>query len=349
MMTDNNITILGSGIALGVYIPALRLRDLLKSKGYAVQVIILEQLFGSDVLKKLDINKKMFHNNFRIAEKAHQIAGDMSAYCVDELKEKLFLTWKKEKIRKFIVFSGYWMPLIDDFSKVNKLELIVDCIHMDAVMSNSWKGQKELLGNANQIWPFDFDNNLVSSFIPYNNKISCASEGQGQLVLHGGGWGMGLLKDAYVQVSKKDYNIFRVAYNNDEYEQFLNETDNVYYMDACWKPWENLKYPPIYKGRSESSLDEMLAENIAIISKPGGGTLMDSISLGKPIVFLSPLSDYEKKNAELWERLRFGISLEKWRETGYSMNILQEMKNNLLDYRLKLKGIDEFLCSLKQV
>lgn len=349
MVTDKNIAILGSGIALGVYIPALRLRDYLKSKGYDVQIIILEQLFSADALGKLGVNKRVFHNNFRIAEKAHQIAGDMSAYCVDELKEKMFLMWKKEGVRRFIIFSGYWVPLIDEFRETSGQELKIDCIHMDAVMSNSWKGHKKLLGNMRQIWPFDLENNVVSSYIPYENMVFYTPEREKQLVLHGGGWGMGLLKDAYEQVNKKEYNIFIVAYNNDEYEQFLSESRKTYYMDESWKPWENLNYPPIYKGRRECSLNQMLAESMAIISKPGGGTLMDSISLGKPIVFLKPLSDYEEKNADLWERFRFGISLEKWRETDYSMDILWEMKENLFKYKLKLKGIDEFLCSLKQV
>lgn len=129
MKMNRKITILGSGIALGVYVPALRLRDYLINKKYEVEVIILEELFTPIEKKKLLTNKQIFHSSFRIAKKAHQIAADMTRICDTNLVERLFNTWEKENQDKFVIVSGYWGELILEFQNRVSYKLYVDCIH----------------------------------------------------------------------------------------------------------------------------------------------------------------------------------------------------------------------------
>ena len=316
----DKIVILGSGIALGVYIPALRLRDYLRKYGYNVEVTILEEYFLNERYQKLKNNKKVFHENFRVAKKAHQIPGDMSQNCDEKKVNALINKWQEEKIRRFIIFSGYWVDIINRYEKLIQKTIIVDCFHMDAVLSNSWKVQKDVIFKKNQVWPFSLLNECILTYIPYVNVNPIEKLNNKQIVIHGGGWGMGVFDNNLDCLRESGYDIFRVAYNRDEYMQYLDKYGKAYYMDENWSPWiraddGELEYPHIYKnGAEKSSLNSMLVESDLIVSKPGGGTLMDSIALGKPIIFLEPLSDYENSNLLLWEKLNLGITIDDWKK-----------------------------------
>lgn len=65
------IMILGSGVALGVYVPPLLLKQCWETK-YRVEFEVIETLFLDSKLEKIIYNKKEFHYNSRIAIKAHQ-------------------------------------------------------------------------------------------------------------------------------------------------------------------------------------------------------------------------------------------------------------------------------------
>jgi UDP-N-acetylglucosamine:LPS N-acetylglucosamine transferase len=67
-----------------------------------------------------------------------------------------------------------------------------------------------------------------------------------------------------------------------------------------------------------------------MVSKPGGGTMLDSIWSATPLVLLEPFGEHEARNAELWERLGFGISVDRWRDTGFAVEVLEEIHDNLL-------------------
>ena len=61
------VTILASGIALGVYVPALLLRDNLVRHGIDAEVVLFESLYTNGKLEKVQQNKWHFHNNVRLA------------------------------------------------------------------------------------------------------------------------------------------------------------------------------------------------------------------------------------------------------------------------------------------
>lgn len=352
MNTKRKIAILGSGIALGVYIPALRLKDYLKKLGYEVSAYILEELFPTHVQEKLIYNKQVFHKDFRIAKKAHQLPGNMSKNCAADLVDELFQAWQKEGIERFVVFSGYWIEILQQYEKIFGKSLIIDCFHMDSEISNSWKNHL-FQRNMNQIWAFNHKDGRVKTYIPYNTGGNSLNNSKNRVLIHGGGWGMFSYNCQSEALGK--FEVYRVAYNKEEYFDFLQKHKRAYYMKEDWKPWKRsndgeLTYPSIYKeGDHISSLNEMLHDCDAIISKPGGGTLMDSISLGKPLIFLAPLGNYEKMNQELWEKLGFGISFEKWEDTNFSDNIIYEMKLNLKREKDNIFSAEEYLCSLKRV
>ena len=79
----------------------------------------------------------------------------------------------------------------------------------------------------------------------------------------------------------------------------------------------------------------LVRHNQAIISKPGGATLVDSLSAATPLILLEPYGEYEQKNGELWESMGFAISYQKWADTGYSTEVLEDLHVNLLTARAR--------------
>ena len=310
---------------------------------------MLEELFDNENRNKLSINKQRFHDNFRIAKKAHQIAGDMSAYCDEQLIKKWMMQMKKEGNKRFILFSGYWIPVIIKYKEILAQNIFIDCIHMESVYSNSWKRYSASVINENQIWMFGTNKQV---FIPY--EIDNQLFNTKQIIIHGGGWGMGLLQEAYERLKDSGYVVYRVAYNQKEYETFYQNDKNVYYMDEQWNPWVKdeegeFQYPIIYKGNKLYSLDKMLVENEAIVSKPGGGTLLDSLVLKRPIILTQALSGYEKKNSDLWKKLGYGMDFEEWEQCKFTGELLRRMRTNLYEYKNNAISVEEELCSLGQV
>ncbi len=66
------------------------------------------------------------------------------------------------------------------------------------------------------------------------------------------------------------------------------------------------------------------------MSKPGGGTLLDSLWSATPAVLLEPFGAHEQRNADLWIQLGYGISFEDWQNQGFAPEVLQELHEALL-------------------
>jgi hypothetical protein len=108
-----------------------------------------------------------------------------------------------------------------------------------------------------------------------------------------------------------------------------------------WRAWERSDgehtFPPFAEidgdgqaaANGEHGLYELIRRSKAIISKPGGGTLIDSLSSATPVVLLEPCGDAEAANGALWEYLGFGIPFAKWRATGYDGAVLARLHANL--------------------
>ena len=51
------------------------------------------------------------------------------------------------------------------------------------------------------------------------------------------------------------------------------------------------------------------------------------------MVLLDAYSEAEKRNAQVWEHLGYGISLSAWRASGYSLAALDQLHRNILARR----------------
>jgi hypothetical protein len=112
-------------------------------------------------------------------------------------------------------------------------------------------------------------------------------------------------------------------------------------MDPAWHPWLDNGYPPFgeitdpeaepqyVRGHGHHGSFDLTRAVIATVSKPGGGTLLDSLWSATPTILLKPFGAHEQRNSDLWEHFGFGISLDRWRESGFDLILLEKLHNAL--------------------
>ena len=359
-MNEKTITILCSGVAMGVYIPAILLDYQLKSRGVPTDVCVLENLMTDEKKKKVLENKRAFHQSFRLALTGQKMSRDLWPSFDLSYLDKMFERWIREKRKDFIVFSGFWMSVLKEYVKKSGFEdLSIDIVHMDADISASWKSFQEESQPYNHIWLFSWKENKLCYELPVTERPPVPyCERPTRYVIHGGGWGMGTYQSIIPELQDKGLALDIVAYELDEVVN--SEGNNRYYMvDPSWSPWlknseGNHEFPPfgevsvgktpVFTNKPENhGLFDVIRLSKGIISKPGGATLVDSLSAATPIIMLDPFGDYEQKNADLWENMGFGIPINKWKESGYSVSVLEELHDNLLKTKGTLQNYVEKL------
>ncbi len=352
MNKDNGIiTILGSGVTLGIYVPALTINYQLRNKGLSTDVIVLESLFLKEKQDKLPEAKAAFHKNFKFALMAQKMPDGINASIDNNKLELLLQKWKKEGRKKFLVFSGYWVPILEEFlTMANYPDIEIYICHMDVTVSASWETFKSSNPAYKHVWMFSINENKVSSYIDISGETPIPFEKrENNILVHGGGWGIGTYQKVIPQIIGKGYTLDIIAYNSKDVN-IHKKTINYYLLDPEWNAWgkdvnseytfpglalikDNEQVQNYINNNKFSEVFNLIKRNKAIISKPGGATLIDSMASATPLVFLDPFGDYEAKNAELWMKLGFGVSFNDWEKSNYSSNLLENLHNNIISKR----------------
>lgn len=349
-MDQKKVTILCSGFGLGFYIIGLLLDRRFKQKGIFSDVLVFESLMTKDKIEKVKSSRRVYHKNFSAALMSTRMLLDtrqsLDAKAVDELME----TWRQEGRTNFIVLSGHWMHIIQKYREIAPQSVNIDIIYTDSDLAPSWRNVKALYQeynrNCEEIWLFDSHNRSVEYQIPVSDlEFIPFSQRPGRYVIHGGGWGMGTYRERIRELEQYGIPLDIIGYEPDEAAD--RKVENRYFVnDPSWTAWNSnndktYEFPPLAQVKDTGDLDymnhfeyhvmfDLVREARAIISKTGGGTLVDSLASATPIVMLEPFGEHEQKNAELWEYLGFGITYEKWKEMGFSGAILEDMHQNLL-------------------
>jgi UDP-N-acetylglucosamine:LPS N-acetylglucosamine transferase len=170
-----------------------------------------------------------------------------------------------------------------------------------------------------------------------------------RVVVHGGGWGLGTYRRVVPELSATSSYALDVITSHATDQVPLGATDRQFVPAPDWQPWQRdrggeLTFPPLCEVSHDITVrhlrDDLLppAHRLvrgaaAIVSKPGGGTMIDSLAAATPVVLLEPCGAAEARNGELWEHLGFGISFDRWRSTGFPISTLAELHRNLLAAR----------------
>jgi hypothetical protein len=358
------IGILCSGVALGVYIPGIHIYQNLKSKGVAAAVFVLENLIAEDKCGKINENKKAFHKNFAVALMGQRMTRDIMPGLDKEKLEAFFATCSQREIRRFIVISGFWISVLELMrERLPEYGFEVDCLHIDCDYSPSWKIVNHQAEYCSNHWLFSYDAKRINAEnnttelppIPYQQRSR-------RFLTHGGGWGMGTYLGKVAELKMAGFDLDIVVHEIAETPAIYGN-DRFFMIDPDWSPWmknqdQEHQFPPLaevipgkelkFKNHDRHPvIFEITREARAVITKPGGSTLLDSLAAATPLVILAPFGEHEAKNAEFWSELGFGIDYETWRRRGYPEDVLEQMHANLLAARGRApKFVDLYLEQL---
>jgi hypothetical protein len=362
---SNKVTILCSGFGLGFYVPGLLINYSLKSKGIDSEVAVFESYVSEDKRDKIALNKQTYHKNFSLALVAQRMPWDIRESIDSDSIEELLNTWEMEDRRNFIVMSGHWIYILDKYKeKMNNKVINAEILYIDSEPSPSWKGLNKYnpgySKDYDEKYLFDAEQKQIPYYIPVGLEEPIAfKERENRFMIHGGGWGMGTYQDKIHELEKNGVKLDIIAY---KYEEVGDEKQGHRYfmMDPKWKAWEGNEFifPPFAEVKSHmnptfgskeeyhSSFD-VLRNAKAVISKPGGGTLIDSLVAATPIILLEPFGHHEKVNADLWEVLGLGIRYETWKDSGFKLDMLEGMHENLMKQRdFATNYVDEYINKL---
>jgi len=349
------IVMLTSGVTLGVYLPALLLRLRFEGLGQKSRIDVLENLYDPAQKKRLLENKKAFHANFRIALMGQRLASNVVSRFCEKTVEVLFASWEAQECRYFDVFSGFWMPLLREYAHRTKNgPLHIDRCHMDAKVSVSWQKLIQEIAPSNHdllrerdVWFFSHDHSKMHEIRVPDVDVVPFDERDHRLVMHGGGWGIGTYMQRKADLPDMGMSIDIVVENLEE-EDTLDNVCNLM-IRPNWNPWNcneagEHTFPPMgqvldgnYQEFEEAGEHHALLlrkqKAKAIVSKPGGMTMVDSLATATPLIHLTPFGDYEAENAKLWEDLGFGMSFDDWVESSAPEAELRSMHLNLLKQR----------------
>jgi hypothetical protein len=350
------IAILTSGVALGVHVPGLLLAQRLRERGADAKIFVLERLLPDATRMTTARMKSALHRDFRVALAGQRLAMDPSTTVPELNIRELAEQWRKHDVQRLVVLSGFWLPVLERCAALSGHWLDADVCHIDSVHSPSFRAAVQVLSRTRQVWLADAANASLPCTIPVSTRPPLHWAGrERRLLVHGGGWGMGTYRQRADELREQGFALDIVAY---ETKDLTAEDDGVRYfmIDPQWHPWVDDGFPPFgaADGRNDPVYDrgtechgsfELARSALAMVSKPGGGTLLDSLHSATPLVLLEPFGAHEARNAELWERLGFGISLDRWRAANFAPSILEELHETL---RRAAPGIPDYAGMLTE-
>ena len=336
-MRDASVSILTSGIGLGVYMPALLLEGQLRGLGVEAEVEVLEGYYTDDGQRRQLAHARACRDDFALARMAHRMARDVAPALDGARLDALLARWAAERRRRFMVWSGFWLPILERHRATLGEPLLVDRCRIDAEVSASFRVHAELARDANEVWLWSWAERRTGFEIAVAAQapLSFAARAR-RLVVHGGGWGIGTYRERLPDLRAAGWSCDVVVHDAREAD---GGDDRWFMIDPAWRPWHRHErghvFPPLAelgaapRSTDEHALFQPIRCAMAIVSKPGGGTLIDSLAAATPIVLLEPYGYAEASNAALWEHLGFGVSYARWRETGFDEAVLRRLHENL--------------------
>jgi hypothetical protein len=358
MTNDSNKTmVLCAGPGLGFYVPGLVLSRRLNEEGAPSGVAVFESLFVKEKSDNIPLAREKFHKDFSFARMAQKLAKDPSPFIDQEKLHELFAGWEREGVKNLILLSGFWIPVVNQYVRLQAdPDITVILCHLDSANSTSWDLFDGKDDGYQHIWFCNWENGEVNYHLPISTAASIPFEDRdNRIVVHGGGWGLGTYNEKIGPLSTSDFDLDIIAYHYDDMHQ-LDKRHRYYLLDPEWNSWEKDMqgrhcFPPsrLIDGSgapihgNSHHLPELIRNSRAIVSKPGAGTLIDSLSSTTPLVYLEPFGDYERKNALLWDHYGLGIAYDEWEKTQFSVSVLQKINQNLIQMKNKTRSFTDYI------
>ena len=346
-----NFLILGSGIALGVYVPALSLKKQLEALGHPADFFCLEDLYR-DKESVMEETKRSFHHDFRLARISYRMPV-RNRTAVDPEAESAFLAdLSEKKYDAVITFSGFFSEILKRLSEeCPHYQGRIHAVHMDVVPSLSWKGAD--FSVLKEIWLYRLEDRKLFCRL---DRPEEETEKERRILVHGGGWGIGDYQSKIRRLNELGIPLDIIVYYPEE-AAAIDAMNDCYLLDPSWKAeGGNDEFPKLlkYEGnewrefadrRRINPLRTLIEKDCAVLSKPGGGTIADSLATGTPLLFAEELASYEKENRTMWELCGYGMGFDRFLESPDKDAVLSEMRIRLKEAASGLPVLAEVLLS----
>jgi hypothetical protein len=351
----SGMVILCASVGLGTYTPAVQLYRYLCGQRRHVSIEVLESLFPPEKLSQIKAARRRFQNDFRFALAARKALSLHSpAESIDADKRSVLLNrWRQDGQSRFIVFSGFWLPLLKEYQESLGTKVAVDCVQVEVVLSPSWRAHLEDYPfPIRLIWLYSSSQGgVLQTLLPAASAAPIRRKRR--LIVHGGGWQLGDYDSSLPALAGAGYSLL-VGRSQD---QPCVPYPNVQYfrIRSWWETWTAKPgdYPPVElcgdgvfsppEDAGSPWLLQQIMSSSGIVSKPGGATLLDSLAACTPSVFTSPYGDTEAQNARLWCSLGLGMTLADWERSGFSEELLGQAQERLVATRSVLPSYAEML------
>lgn len=344
--------LLGSRIALGVYVPAVSLKRELEKKGFTAEIICLEDFYkGKDAV--IEETKKSLHEDFRLAKMSYRLPTWNLAAADENALADLMNRIRDENYDALVTFSGFWVDFLNELADscpVYKDRIYA--VHMDAGYSLSWKDKDK--GVVREIWLYNLEKNRAEH-LPEEPDNAEEPEA-GRILVHGGGWGIGEYQSKTEHLRRLGYKLDIIIY----YPEEIDDSDDVcdyYLLDPSWQAGkDDSEYPRLLKyedgewhsfgdGSGGNPLRLLVKRASAVLSKPGGGTLADSLVTATPLIFSEELAGYEADNKRFWTGKGCGTEYADFAamDRGEADRALSEMRHNILGVQQGLPSASDVI------
>lgn len=348
-MCGDVVTILGAGPGLGFYVPgAILSRRIGRSR--PVDLRVIEALLPppkQDIVRRARV---AFHRDFGVARMGQRLAKDITGDLSGEAVDALLARFRDERRREFIVLSGFWAPLLSRYARERGAGVRMDYCHVDCAPSASWALVRDRPPGARDVWFARWEDRSLRHRLEIGDEppLPWAAR-SGRLLAHGGGWGLGTYRERIRALEPHGLALDVLAYEPADLAPPRPGMRQLM-VHPEWSPFEAKEprdwFPPLGEvdasgairytaGADVPPLFELTRRALAVISKPGGGTLIDSLAAATPLILVEPFGEYERKNGALWTELGFAIGFEDWVAGGCRLDVLEPLHHNLLAARAR--------------
>ncbi|GEM62213.1 hypothetical protein SF1_01950 [Sphingobacterium faecium NBRC 15299] len=351
------LKILTSLIGYGIYLPAQIIQQQLAASGIASEILIFEWLYDQEKKKIFSDSAAAYADNYKLAQLATKIPVNYQASTDPKLVEKLYQQWTQEEQTHFLCLSGLWFAILKNYHPPFAQKTI-HCCRMDAGHAHTWSNHQQLTIDRSYFL-FDIQHKKINYafHIPELKNITYAERSK-NVVIHGGGWGLGdfITKTAALaeagyhrNILIKSLNKYRPEdpetsfYLNDPDWDFLNKTSSSEPFPAIGHihQLDHISYR--HQEHYHPALD-LINQSKAIISKPGGMTLTDSLITGTPLIYLEPMGENEEGNAVIVDENKIGMSFEKWKDENFNLEPIRELHENIVKLQ---SNLPDFIATFK--
>jgi hypothetical protein len=341
------IAILTSGFGLGVHVPGLLLNRRLSDSGVPSRVDVLERYWYPERRARIPDSKRAYQQDFRMAQLGSRLFRTLDDAFDPAALAELGERWRDEGVERFVVFSGFWLPVVERYLEESGGDIPVDTCHVDAIPAPSFARQAESMARHRNIWLVHDNGTMPWMLRPAAEPPVAWAAREERFHAHGGGWGMGTYLGYAADMAAKGIALDLVVRTLDDVGTLrgaLDPRSRLFMMDPEWSPWQDNGFPPfgevadgappVYRRSEPYHQSLTLTRNaLGVISKPGGGTLIDTFGSATPLILVEAFGEHEKHNARVWEGLGFGIPFATWMSSGFSTELLRDMHLRILAHQ----------------